>query len=900
MKRYHSLLIACLVLCVNFAFAQVNVSTTIQNATCPNNGSITLNATGGAGSPTSYEFSITSGPSGPNYPLTTVSESSVTFNSLSPGNYAYTVTDLNDGNASEVSGTAQVGGNYTNMDVSVASNRPSCPESSTATLSVTVHSGGYGSKEYEIISGPETRGRQTSSVFNNLEAGTYTVRVYDQCDNFQTREHTISPSLYQPVELGPAGVDHGVPTDCDNADYKVAATHGLAPFTYTLLNPPSGYTGPTSQSSGEFNLPQSESDYNFQVTDACGRMDTYSLGLNEPYIGKSYSNEGCNSFDIQLIPQNFVPGYTYEITQAPASYTGSTSNTTGSFTNLPNGNYVFRVTDACSTSRIVAEYRDVVYEPELRSTPVASGVSNCTENLGNYTFGLVDGATRNYAVPMTFKILNPPSGYTQHTKTTATGTTMAFNDLPDGSYEVEVTDACGNTDTYTYAVDRGLETNLTYQVIPGCPGSNRVNATFLSNYPYGLNMGSSMPGRYRLYQGNTQVANNTTGQFMNLNAGNYTLYYTFYSTSISQNCYRSVAVTIPPYAQPYINSPIGYRCSDNTIDIFANSYGGGVPDYTFDLINASNGSELQSGSSVPEFKNLSATGSYRIRIVDVCGNSSVSDNAAITYNLNQQMNGDECADEGEAFPWYYTNNNSLTYHWTFPNSTTYTGPDPRSAIGSLDQNDFGDYTVQIFFRSDCVAQTTTRTLYTCEYLLPIQWHSIEAKPTAKGNLITWEVGQDKTSKQYIVERSLDQLHWVEIGQIRSQIESEQQTVYQFLDNNSLSANTYYRVKSMEETGHTDLSAVVAVKRMISDQFKVFPNPSHGNSQLYIPKIQGNQVLNIQMMDGLGHLIRQDKITADPTAGTLIDLNQYSLPTGLIFIIVSTDNQWLYKEKLFIY
>ncbi|AXG73054.1 hypothetical protein DVK85_01905 [Flavobacterium arcticum] len=99
--------------------------------------------------------------------------------------------------------------------------------------------------EYEIISGPETRPLQTSTIFEGLAPGTYNIRVFDICGQGVVTTYTLILQPASPTISIPT-YDESITTDCDSVIITNTITYpdGIVisyPLTiiYTIY-PPNG------------------------------------------------------------------------------------------------------------------------------------------------------------------------------------------------------------------------------------------------------------------------------------------------------------------------------------------------------------------------------------------------------------------------------------------------------------------------------------------------------------------------------------------------------------------------------------------------------------------------------------------------------------------------------------
>src|SRR5690606_590304 len=175
--------------------ADFNFSVTTTNETCAGNGSISMTVSGTTAGATLFYTLYLSEDTG-----TAIAQTSTnTFNNLSSGNYVVVATQTLGTVQNTQSRTATIVDETTSLDCDI-SQGGSCD---TADLIVNIQSGN--AVAYELLSGPVTAPPQVSNIFSGLPEGTYTVRVFDTCDNALSKTFTIilnnNALLLEPLSL---------------------------------------------------------------------------------------------------------------------------------------------------------------------------------------------------------------------------------------------------------------------------------------------------------------------------------------------------------------------------------------------------------------------------------------------------------------------------------------------------------------------------------------------------------------------------------------------------------------------------------------------------------------------------------------------------------------------------
>ena len=375
------------------------------NVTCHsgNDGTITVNSvSGGSGT---IEYSLT----GANW------QTSNRFTALSAGNYNIQVRDANQ--CISQSQTIIIR-EPTAISISKTLTNVRCNGESDGSA-VILASGGAGTLAYSINGGLSW---QSSNVFNNLNAGEYTVMVRDAGGCMGTTSFTIEEAPRITALLSILNVQcHGA----RSGEVNFTASGGKAPYQYSI--------GGAYQSSGRF-TGLSGGNYIYFIKDANNCTTTGEFILFEPTaisvtaIAADVSCAGGNNGVINLSVAGGIAPYTYEWSNG--------ANTEDIF-NLRAGTYSVTITDdyGCRENRS--------YTLVQPSQPI---VINGVVTDGNGTLGRVDITVTGGVPPYRFSWSN-------------NATSEDINELLPGNYTVTVTDAnlCVATSTFTVKVSTGVD-----------------------------------------------------------------------------------------------------------------------------------------------------------------------------------------------------------------------------------------------------------------------------------------------------------------------------------------------------------------------------------------------------------------------------------------------------------
>jgi gliding motility-associated-like protein len=406
---------------VNVALsAPINLTVTTTDATCgTNNGSIIVTVNNGS---PNYTYTLNTGAT------STVVSNTYTFSNLSVGTYDVTVID---GNSCSITQSNIIVNNASAIAIDNANTivtDVSCNGGSDGSLNIAV-TGGQPTIQYSIDGGVTY---QTSSIFSNLTANTYTVTVLDGNSCSATSNFTINepPALV----INSITVDDNVHCNGSNeGQVTVNASGGSGTFLYSLDG------GATTQSNSVFsNL--TAGNYTLTLIDAntlsCSTTLNGNFTITEPnvitittpIIITDATCDGSNDGSVTVSAQGGTPPYTYSLNNGPTQ----TQNT---FNNLNTGSYTVEVSDFYNCPQATQSFSIGEANPFTLSIG-AIDTTICYGITANLCASLSGGGT-------------PPFNYTWN------GTIVPLNCVPYPSNNPGL-----NTITLSVSSSNGCTTNL--------------------------------------------------------------------------------------------------------------------------------------------------------------------------------------------------------------------------------------------------------------------------------------------------------------------------------------------------------------------------------------------------------------------------------------------------------
>ncbi len=229
--------------------------------------------------------------------------------------------------------------------------------------------------------------------------------------------------------------------------------------------------------------------------------------------------------------------------------------------------------------------------------------------------------------------------------------------------------------------------------------------------------------------------------------------------------------------------------------------------------------------------------------------------------------------------------NAASFQWDFGDGQTATGTTTPSHAYAAS----GTYTVTLSFTdATCTHTWNASTSVTVSCAAPVEWLGIHALYN-KGKVdVSWSTAMELNNDYFEVQRSIDGVHFITIGQVDSRGNSNRVQDYLFEDLFPVSGGSYYRVVQHDLDGTSTASKKVYVS-ITSAEIHVYPNPSASNFDLHIV---GSESANVVLTDVLGRTIYETNLSG---AAMHLSFGE-QLSSGTYILQVLTESGF-YTEKL---
>jgi hypothetical protein len=181
--------------------------------------------------------------------------------------------------------------------------------------------------------------------------------------------------------------------------------------------------------------------------------------------------------------------------------------------------------------------------------------------------------------------------------------------------------------------------------------------------------------------------------------------------------------------------------------------------------------------------------------------------------------------------------------------------------------------------------------YSAACLLPLTLLSFTAALDGKAATLQWTTATEINTKNFIIQRSIDAMHFQNIGSVNAVGNSSQITSYSFADAGAFNEGAnklYYRLQMVDKDGKFTYSNIATVQIANGGLFVIYPNPV--KDELLIT---GNASLNnarVRIFDPGGKVVYQQQISNMQPGTTKINVSGFSKGVYYLQLITGSDAQ----------
>jgi hypothetical protein len=170
-------------------------------------------------------------------------------------------------------------------------------------------------------------------------------------------------------------------------------------------------------------------------------------------------------------------------------------------------------------------------------------------------------------------------------------------------------------------------------------------------------------------------------------------------------------------------------------------------------------------------------------------------------------------------------------------------------------------------------------------VIPVEMTSIKAFSEGNINKIEWVTASEKSLKEFVVERSIDNKQWITIGSTTPK-GGVKEAFYSLTDNQPLLLS-YYRIRTIELNGSDEVSKIVSVKRFDSKKLAVLnvsPVPTSEGVTIDF-SVNKETTITLILTNIVGQILKTETIKATEGTNNAV-LSLINLPNGTYLLNIS--------------
>ncbi len=477
-----------------------------------------------------------------------------------------------------------------------------------------------------------------------------------------------------------------------------------------------------------------------------------------------------------------------------------------------------------------------------------------------------------------------------------------LNMLP-GNYIASIVTSCGTT-MVNFSINpyiSVLQQSLNVVTEQACNNGGIIRAS--------LNYNGDGTTSFGLFDAaNVNIANNSSGVFTGIAAGNYTVKakIQLWGQCLGSYTIDKPIVILPDGAPPQVVKKIVMICEDAVGNPIGNGKAIirslGFAPFKVEakkVIDPDANYNLKFAASVNDFTvdNLLPYDNYRIRITDQCGNTALTDvSVGIMEQLTPINNGTPCISK----PYTLSAPDMIDATYTWRKGSTIVATSREIIFPSYAAANDGTYTCTLSIGGGCVTRTVNNTLngISCS-VLPIIIENFSANFSNCKTQLNWKTNNTNTSAAKVdVERSTNGINFDVVKMMSTNVLDN--SVQTFVDINPAKAINFYRLVITDNDGKKVQSKVIMVKNNCDEDknsLTIYPNPvAKGNNVNIniISSVAGNAEL--RLLNNMGQLV-STKTIITKAGNTSITIPSIDMNSGIYIVSVKLANGETLIQKL---
>ncbi|MET0635757.1 MAG: T9SS type A sorting domain-containing protein [Chitinophagaceae bacterium] len=181
-------------------------------------------------------------------------------------------------------------------------------------------------------------------------------------------------------------------------------------------------------------------------------------------------------------------------------------------------------------------------------------------------------------------------------------------------------------------------------------------------------------------------------------------------------------------------------------------------------------------------------------------------------------------------------------------------------------------------------------------ILPTDLLSFSGKLTGDKGRFSWTTSKEESPVKFLLERSVDGINYVLVAQINGHNNGNERNTYDYTDPTTIGSKAFYRVALVSTQGYKKYSRVVQLSNrpVASLELLNVTNPFRSGIQFDLLS-PSNSKVRVSLVDMFGKTLKMTDYRIYEGVNSLLMPSTDHLPAGTYILVVSRDNQTLYRK-----
>lgn len=154
------------------------------------------------------------------------------------------------------------------------------------------------------------------------------------------------------------------------------------------------------------------------------------------------------------------------------------------------------------------------------------------------------------------------------------------------------------------------------------------------------------------------------------------------------------------------------------------------------------------------------------------------------------------------------------------------------------------------------------------------------------NILNWKTASELNNDYFIVQRSVDGINFINIGQVEGRGTTNEMTSYNFVDESPAVGVNYYRLRQVDFDGSSEFSDVISIDvkgiALTTKIINYYPNPTKGKLNIEM-QVARDGTYDIQVVDVTGKLVYNGRVDVAKSNRYIVELDATDFAQGAYIV-----------------